>query len=218
MGFLPEALTNYLVRLGWSHGDDEIFSREEMIQKFDINNIGRSPSVFNMDKLLWLNAHYIKTGDPERLAGLLLPFLAERKIIPGPGAPKLSAVIRTLQERSRTLLEMADAASFYYRAPESYDQVALAKFDKTHLLSVFSEVGNRLETFEAVTAADIDVFFKQLCDDKGWKMPQVGQPVRIALSGSTQAPGIAEIITALGKAEAIKRIDMAKTAVTQLSA
>ena len=218
MGFLPEALTNYLVRLGWSHGDDEIFSREEMIQKFDINNIGRSPSVFNMDKLLWLNAHYIKTGDPERLAGLLLPFLAERGIIPGPDAPKLSAVIRTLQERSRTLLEMADAASFYYRAPESYDQVALAKFDKTHLLSVFSEVGNRLETFEAVTAADIDVFFKQICDDKGWKMPQVGQPVRIALSGSTQAPGIAEIITALGKAEAIKRIEMAKTAVTQLSA
>lgn len=218
MGFLPEALTNYLVRLGWSHGDDEIFSREEMIQKFDISNIGRSPSVFNMDKLLWLNAHYIKTGDPERLAGLLLPFLAERGIIPGPDAPGLSAVIRTLQERSRTLLEMADAATFYYRTPESYDQVALSKFDKNHLLSVFSEVGDRLETFEAATAADIDSFFKQLCADKNWKMPQVGQPVRIALSGSTQAPGIAEIITALGKTEAIKRIEMAKTAVTQLFA
>lgn len=218
MGFLPEALTNYLVRLGWSHGDDEIFSREEMIQKFDISSIGRSPSVFNMDKLLWLNAHYIKTGDPERLAGLMLPILAERGIIPGPGAPKLSAVIRTLQERSRTLLEMADAAIFYYRAPENYDQAALAKFEKNHLLSVFSEVKERLEIVSAVTAADIDEFFKQLCADKGWKMPQVGQPVRIALSGGTQAPGIGEIITVLGKAEASKRIEMAKTAVIQLSA
>lgn len=216
MGFLPEALINYLVRLGWSHGDDEIFSREEMVQKFDIKNIGRSPSVFNMDKLLWLNAHYIKTGDPERLAGLLLPFLTERGITPGAYAPKLTAVIRTLQERSRTLLEMADAAVFYYRAPESYDQAALAKFEKNHLLAVFSEVADRLEIFEAATAGDYDGFLKQLCADQSWKMPQVGQPLRIALSGSTQAPGIAEIIITLGKAEAIKRILMAKDAVPTL--
>ncbi|HEY4743631.1 MAG TPA: glutamate--tRNA ligase, partial [Desulfuromonadaceae bacterium] len=80
MGFLPEALMNYLVRLGWSHGDDEIFSREEMIRKFDIANVGRSASVFNTEKLLWLNAHYIKSGDPERLAGLVAPFLAERGV------------------------------------------------------------------------------------------------------------------------------------------
>jgi glutamyl-tRNA synthetase len=129
MGFLPEALMNYLVRLGWSHGDDEIFSREEMIEKFDISNVGRSAGVFSPDKLLWLNAHYIKTGDPERLAGLLVPFLAERSVDPAAGGPQLAAVVRTLQERARTMIEMADSALFYYKAPVSYDETALAKFD-----------------------------------------------------------------------------------------
>jgi glutamyl-tRNA synthetase len=125
MGYLPEALMNYLVRLGWSHGDDEIFSREEMIQKFDISNVGRSASVFNPDKLNWLNAHYIKTGDPKRLAGLLLPHLSSRAVstLSGPG---LVDVVRTLQERAQTLEEMAERAIFYYNAPASYDEAALA--------------------------------------------------------------------------------------------
>lgn len=208
MGFLPEALINYLVRLGWSNGDDEIFSRDEMVQKFDINNVGRSASVFNTEKLLWLNAHYIKNGDAERLADLLLPHLSKREVATLAG-PDLVAVVKTLQERAQTLEEMAERALFYYIAPQNYDDAALAKFGKEHLLAVFETVAEKLSTSTAVDGAGFDVLFKEICTEKGWKMPQVGQPVRIALSGGTQAPGIGEIIITLGIEESVRRIKKA---------
>jgi glutamyl-tRNA synthetase len=209
MGFLPEALMNYLVRLGWSHGDDEIFSREEMIAKFDIGGVGRSASVFNTDKLLWLNAHYIKNGDPQRLAELLVPFLKERGVDPTAGGPLLAEVVKTLQERARTMLEMADGAIFYYNAPEVYDESGLAKFDKEHLKAVYSAVKLKLAACSASTSAEIDAVFKEICSENSWKMPQVGQPVRVALSGGTQAPGIGEIVMVLGMNETIKRLEKA---------
>lgn len=210
MGFLPEALTNYLVRLGWSHGDDEIFSREEMVAKFDIANVGRSASVFSPDKLLWLNAHYIKTGDPQRLAELLTPFLKERGVDPAAGGPALASAITTLQERARTMIEMADAALFYYIAPVTYDKAGMAKFGQEHLLAVYSAVITKLATSTAATAAEYDLLFKEICTEQSWKMPQVGQPVRIALSGSTQAPGIGEIIATLGREETLQRMEDAR--------
>jgi len=209
MGYLPEALNNYLVRLGWSNGDDEIFSREEMVQKFDITNVGRSPSVFNPDKLNWLNAHYIKTGDPDRLAELLKPHLASRGV-GDTSAPDLAGVIRTLQERAQTLEEMAERALFYYQAPQAYDEPPLAKVDKQHLSAVFTVVADRLAAATATTAAEFDALFKEICSENSWKMPQVGQPVRVALSGSTQAPGIGEIVMALGLAETVVRIVRAR--------
>ena len=209
MGYLPEALINYLVRLGWSHGDDEIFSREEMIAKFDIANVGRSASVFNPDKLNWLNAHYIKTGDPERLADLLLPHLSSRGVSTLNG-PDLLAVVRTLQERAQTLEEMAERALFYYSAPQAYDEAALAKFEKDHLSAVYATVAERLSTSTATSAVEFDQLFKDICTDNGWKMPQVGQPTRIALSGGTQAPGIGEIIEVLGVEQAVRRIESAR--------
>jgi glutamyl-tRNA synthetase len=205
MGYLPEALLNYLVRLGWSHGDDEIFSREEMIEKFDINNVGRSASVFNTEKLNWLNAHYIKNGDPERLADLLLPHLSARDVTTLNG-PDLLAVVKTLQERAQTLEEMADRAVFYYNAPDSYDEAALAKFDKEQLLAVCAAVAEKLSAASTDDIAGIDALFKEVCAENSWKMGQVGQPVRIALSGGTQAPGIGEIIITLGVSETIRRI------------
>ena len=209
MGYLPEALINYLVRLGWSNGDDEIFSKDEMIQKFDINNVGRSASVFNTEKLNWLNAHYIKNGDPERLAALLLPHLSARAVTTLNG-PDLMAVVKTLQERAQTLEEMAERAVFYYNAPVSYDEIALAKFDKEQLLAVFTAVTEKLSTAPANDVAAIDSLFKDICTENVWKMGQVGQPVRIALSGGTQAPGIGEIVVTLGLEETIRRIQRAR--------
>ena len=209
MGYLPEALINYLVRLGWSHGDDEIFSRSQMIEMFAIENVGRSASVFNPDKLNWLNAHYIKTGDPERLADLLLPHISGRGVSTLNG-PDLLAVVRSLQERAQTLEEMAERALFYYQAPQSYDEAALAKFDKAHLSAVYGAVAERLSASGAASAAEFDQIFKDICTDNGWKMPQVGQPTRIALSGGTQAPGIGEIIQALGVEESVRRINSAR--------
>ena len=209
MGYLPEALNNYLVRLGWSHGDDEIFSRAEMVEKFDINHVGRAPSVFNPDKLNWLNAHYIKTGDPVRLAELLKPHLASRGVT-DTSASDLSGVVTTLQERAQTLEEMAERALFYYQAPQSYDEAALAKFDKPHLAAVFTAVATRLAAEQPADTAAVDALFKEICSENNWKMPQVGQPVRVALSGSTQAPGIGEIVMALGVVETVARIERAK--------
>lgn len=209
MGFLPEALTNYLVRLGWSNGDDEIFSRDEMIQKFDIHNVGRSASVFDTEKLLWLNAHYIKNGDPARLANLLLPHLSSRGVTTLDG-PDLKAVVKTLQERAQTLEEMAERAVFYYNAPLCYDDAALAKFNKEQLEVVFKAVTEKLSSASADDAIGVDGLFKEICTENGWKMGQVGQPVRIALSGGTQAPGIGEIVVTLGMAETIRRINKAR--------
>ena len=111
MGFLPEAMVNYLVRLGWSHGDQEIFSMDELIDKFSLESVGKAAGVFNPDKLLWLNAHYIKTGDPVRLGELLREYLAVTGICTDAG-PDLPAVVRTLQERARTMVEMAEGAAF----------------------------------------------------------------------------------------------------------
>jgi glutamyl-tRNA synthetase len=213
MGYLPEALMNYLVRLGWSHGDDEIFSREEMIQKFEIGDVGRSAGVFNTEKLNWLNAHYIKAADPERLADLLLPHLSSRGVSTLNG-PDLMAVVKTLQERAQTLEEMAERALFYYNAPEAYDQAALAKFDKGHLSAVFTAVADRLTASTGASAAEMDALFKEICSENSWKMSQVGQPTRIALSGGTQAPGIGEIVEVLGVEEATRRIIRAREVVT----
>lgn len=212
MGYLPEALNNYLVRLGWSHGDDEIFSREEMTQKFDIAHVGRSPSVFNPEKLNWLNAHYIKTSDPARLAELLKPHLATRGVTET-NVPDLAGVVATLQERAQTLEEMAERALFYYQAPQAYDEAALAKFDKPHLAAVFMTVAAKLSAAQPADTAAVDALFKEICTENSWKMPQVGQPVRVALSGGTQAPGIGEIVMALGIAETIARLERANRVV-----
>jgi len=206
MGYLPEAMVNYLVRLGWSHGDDEIFSREELLEKFTVEAIGKSAGVFNPDKLLWLNAHYIKTGDPSRLAELLLPFLRERGVDPADGGPDLALAISTLQERAHTMLELADGALFYYRSEVTYDEAAAAKnLTATHLhhLAAFME---QLAPWEEMTPAGIESLFKDFCATQGIKMGQIGPSVRVALCGVTTSPAIYDVIAVLGRDEAIRRL------------
>ena len=205
MGFLPEAMVNYLVRLGWSHGDEEIFTLGDLIEKFTIEAVGRSAGVFNPDKLLWLNAHYIKIGDPQRLATLLLPFLAERGIDVGAG-PELTAVIRTLQERSRTMLEMADGAIFYYKPEFEYDEKSVAKFLTPAGRELCAELAARLEKSEDVGHDAIAALFDGLCADRGVKMKDVAQPARFALTGGAASPGIYEVIGVLGREETVRRI------------
>jgi glutamyl-tRNA synthetase len=209
MGYLPEALINYLVRLGWSCGDDEIFNREEMIQKFDISGVGRSASVFNTEKLNWLNAHYIKNGDPGRLADLLLPHLAKRDVTTV-GGPDLMLVVKTLQQRAQTLEEMADRALFYYVAPVSYDEAALAKYEKEKMLAVYDTAVVKFTAAGTVDEAVVEALLKEISIELEVKMGLVGQPIRIALSGSAQAPGLGEIIVALGLEETIRRVQKAR--------
>jgi len=208
MGFLPEAMVNYLVRLGWSHGDDEIFSREELIEKFSIEAVGRSAGVFNPDKLLWLNHHYIKSGDPQRLAGLLVPFLRERGIDPAAG-PDLAAVVKTLQERARTMVEMADGAAFYYRSDFPYEVEAVAKFLTPDVVPLYDGLLARFATLSDFTHDGIETAFKELCAEQGIKMGKIGPPVRVALCGGTTSPSIYEVLEVLGRDEGRRRIERA---------
>jgi glutamyl-tRNA synthetase len=209
MGFLSEAMVNYLVRLGWSYGDEEIFSREELIDKFTIEAVGKSAGVFNPDKLLWLNHHYIKSGDPARLAELLRPFLVERGVDPAAGGPDPVTVVKTLQERSRTLLEMADGAVFYFRSDFDFDPEAAAKFLTPAVVPLFEDLVQRLNSPGSLDHSGIEQAFKQLCADKGIKMGQIGPPVRVALCGATTSPSIYEVIEVLGREETCARITRA---------
>ena len=208
MGFLPEAMVNYLVRLGWSHGDEEIFSREELIEKFAIEAVGKSAGVFNPDKLLWLNHHYIKSGDPERLAVLLVPFLKERGVDPATG-PSLPAVVKTLQERARTMLEMADGAVFYYCSDFDYDPEAAAKHLKPEVAGLYRALLAKLDALPVFGHDAIEQAFKELCAEEGIKMGQIGPPVRIALCGGTTSPSIYEVLGVLGREESRRRIERA---------
>jgi glutamyl-tRNA synthetase len=208
MGYLPEAMVNYLVRLGWSYGDEEIFSLEDLIQKFSIENVGRSAGVFNTDKLLWLNAHYIKNGDPIRLAGLVTPFLKERGVDPSSG-PDLVAVVKTLLERAKTMLELADGALFYYRSDFPYDEKGAGKFFTAETPALLQNLTARLEAAGSLTVESIEGVFKEICEQQGIKLGQIGPAVRLALSGSTASPGIYEMIEVLGLAETRKRLERA---------
>jgi len=209
MGLLPEAMINYLVRLGWSFGDEEIFSREELIEKFSIEAVGKSAGVFNPEKLLWLNAHYIKTGDPERLANLLLPFLDERGVATVAGGPSLPAVVKTLQERSKTMLEMADGALFYYVRDLVFDEESLIKHVKPESSGYLHALVNALGAIAAFSHDSIEAAFKAVCTDLGIKMGQIGPVVRIALSGGTVSPSIYEVMEVLGREETCRRLERA---------
>lgn len=209
MGLLPEAMINYLVRLGWSHGDEEIFSREELIEKFTIEAVGKSAGVFNPDKLLWLNAHYIKSGDAERLATLLLPFLAERGVNPADGGPNLAAVVKTLQERAKTMLEMADGAVFYYTPDPVYDAEAVAKQVKPETAGYLQRLAAALAAVADFSHDSIEAVFKEVCSKLGIKMGQIGPAVRIALCGSTVSPSIYEVMEVLGREETCRRLNVA---------
>jgi len=215
MGYLPEAMVNYLVRLGWSCGDEEIFSRDELVEKFTIEAVGKSAGVFNPDKLLWLNAHYIKNGDPQRLAELLVPFLLERGVDPSSG-PDGAAVVRTLQERARTMLEMADGALFYYQHEFSYDEEAASQFLTSVTGPLLADLRCRLAALADFTNESVGGAFKALCTDQGIKLPQIAQPARVALSGKTAAPSIYDVVVVLGQAECLRRLDRAITRCGQL--
>ncbi len=205
MGYLPEALINYLVRLGWSHGDQEIFSREELIQQFSLDNVGKSPSVFDPEKFLWLNAHYLRARSAESLAPLLEPFLAAREHPPKP-ADYLAKAIRTLQPRTHNLVEMADAMQFYMVEDITYDPAAAKKFLSPNMVGPFKKLIASLESLELINEANLESTFQGLCAETGLKLGKIAQPVRVALTGLTVSPGLFEIIDVLGKEAVLGRL------------
>jgi len=205
MGYLPQALVNYLVRLGWAHGDQEVFTLTELVEKFSLENVGKSAAVFNLEKLQWLNGVYIRQEKPETLAGLLLPILEQKGL--RPRSPEwLVEVIETLQERSKTLIEMAEAGEFYFRGDFPMDEKAAKKHLTPAIKEPVEELMGKLESSPEPDEKSLEEMFKEIITARGIKLGALAQAVRVALTGRSVSPGIYEVLKIVGKEEALKRI------------
>ncbi len=207
LGYFPEALLNYLVRLGWSHGDQEIFSKQEMFDYFDFANCGKSAGIFNAEKLLWLNFHYLKARPLEQLAREVRPFIAQRGwTVPGDDA-WLCRMIATLRERAKTLLELVDFASFYLNDAITIDPKAAAKFLKPEIAEPLQALADGLATLDGeFSEAAVQTVFEGMLARFNLKLGQLAQPVRVALTGGTVSPGIYEVIAVLGRDRTVARL------------
>ncbi|MBE9537343.1 MAG: glutamate--tRNA ligase [Proteobacteria bacterium] len=204
MGYLPEAMINFLARLGWSHGDQEIFSKEELIRLFDADNIGKSAGVFNEEKLLWLNAHYIKSRSNSAVAELFLPALKAEGY--ATQTPPPDAAGEAIKERAKTTLELEAMAKIFYSNEITIDEDAATKFiteDKIEMLSDFAE---GLKSITPFTEESISAYMKSFVEERGIKMKNVGPPIRIALTGTMASPDLIKVIKLLGQVESATRI------------
>ena len=207
MGFLPEALVNYLVRLSWAHGDQEIFSPQELIDLFSLDAVGKSPAVFNTEKLLWLNAHYIKEANPERL-------MEEMKIlwpadIQMGDAVFIKKVIADLQPRVKTLVEMATMAGFYFADQVQYEEQAAQKFLVPDMTAYLQAMVAAIPAVHNFNKDGIEDFLKAFVQERDIKFKVIAQPLRVALTGKTVSPGIDEVMVTLGKDRVVQRINTA---------
>lgn len=212
MGYLPDALINYLVRLGWSYGDQEIFTREELIKYFSFDNVGKSSAVFNPEKLLWLNSQYIIKSNPEDLADMVMPFLENAGIIQrGQIIDRqwLSKAIKTLQERAKTLVELAKSLRYYIAEDIVYDEKAKAKFLNEKSRDLLTELKDALNAVSDFSASSLETIFKAIVEKHGIKLGNLAQPVRVAITGGTESPGIFEVLEVLGRNKTVKRLERA---------
>ena len=207
-GFLPEAMQNYLVRLGWSSGDQEIFSLDEMISSFDIQDVNRAASAFDIDKLKWLNQHYIKVSDSAQLVSLLSDRLKDRGIDVSSGPP-LDDVVSALRERAQTLDEMADKSEYFFSEFEDYDVNAAQKHLRPVARDMLADVRSRLSVVEPWSAELIHAQVMATVEDYDAKLGKLAQPLRVAVSGTAATPPIDETLMLVGKARTVDRIDRA---------
>ncbi len=207
-GYLSEALVNYLVRLGWSHGDQEIFSKEELIDKFTLDSLGRSPAVSNPEKLNWLNAYYIKKKPAKQLAELILPIMQE-KGCPAQVDNKLAMIIEQLRERSKTLNDFVAQSSYFYADDIEYEQKAKDKFLKEENIPLFNTLIVKLTSIQKFNHSSIHKALEEVVNETGLKFGKIAQPMRVALTGGTVSPGIIEVAEILGRNKVITRLNRA---------
>ena len=212
MGYLPEALVNYLVRLGWSHGDQEIFSIQEMIEKFSFDHVQSSAAVFNPEKLQWLNAEYIKQAEPRHIADLLLPFLEKQGydrdgLVQPQGG--IEAAVPHLRERAKTLVEMVEWTLPYITEPVAMDEAAAGKFLTPAIGPSLNKFVERVKTVDPFSKETLDPVLQTILEEDHLKMGKFAQPLRVALTGRTFSPGIYEVMELLGKDRTLKRIEQA---------
>ncbi|HEX5646070.1 MAG TPA: glutamate--tRNA ligase [Nitrospira sp.] len=209
MGYLPEAMVNYLVRLGWSHGDQELFSRQELIDKFSWKHVQTSAAVFNPDKLLWMNAEYIKTSPPGQVAEALAPLLEQAGL--GDEARNVTAewlaqLVMLVKERTKTLVEMVEWVKPYFGQAVTYDEEAARKFLTPAMAPILQKLLARFEAFPDYSKPTWEESFKKLVEEEGIKMGQLAQPVRVALTGRTASPGLFEVMEVLGRERTLIRL------------
>ncbi|MEQ8212952.1 MAG: glutamate--tRNA ligase [Smithellaceae bacterium] len=205
MGYLPEALVNYLVRLSWAHGDQEIFSQQELIDLFTLDAVGKSPAVFNPEKLLWLNAHYIKEATPERLSEEM------KSLWPAhfhtDDAVFTQKVIADLQPRAKTLVELANMADFYFADQVQYDEQAAQKFLVPDVAAYFEAIAAAIPAVQNFSKKGVEEFLLAFTQEHNIKIKVIAQPLRVALTGKTVSPGIDEVMVTLGKNRVGQRIE-----------
>jgi len=206
MGYFPEALSNYLVRLGWSHGDQEIFSRKELIEKFSLENVGKSAGIFNPEKLLWLNAHYLKTRPLSQLADDVVPFIKAKGYPVPPDKKWRERMVATLQERAKTLVELVELAHFYFSDGIKYDEKATKKFLTSEVRAPLGELIEKFEAINDFNEMNIEAAFNEVLKRHNLQLGKLAQPVRVALTGTTVSPGIYEVLAVLGKERSLVRL------------
>jgi len=208
MGYLPDALINALARLGWSYGDQEKFSREEMVEKFSLESVGRSAGVFNFEKLLDLNAWYMRESDVEALSEAVIPFL-EKLGVERPDKSFLVKAVGTLKMRSKTLVDLAKDALFYFQDEISYESSARDKFLVSQVAVPMRELQKALSRIEGFDQLALEKAFEGFLAASGLTLKAIAQPLRVSLTGRTASPGLFEVMEVLGKERVLKRIDKA---------
>ena len=205
-GYLKEAVINYLVRLGWSHGDQEIFTLEEMIEKFDIKDINKSSSNFSIEKLQWMNQQYLMNLDPVKVAEQLAFYMMEHGIKIETG-PSLVEIVLLLRERSKTLVEMVENSRFFYESIDEYDAKSVKKHIKEGTTAILVSIREKLVNLEGWYADNIHHMVQEVVNEQEVGFPKVAMPLRIAVTGSTMSPSIDTTLDLLGKEKTLDRID-----------
>jgi glutamyl-tRNA synthetase len=208
LGYLPHALLNALARVGWSYGDQEKFTVQELIEKFSLENVGKSAGIFNPEKLLDLNARYIRESDSKDLAEALIPFL-KRLGFEDLDRTKVTGAAETLRMRSKTLVDMAESARFYFEEDLKFDEKADKKFLKPEMAPLMLETRIRIENLPEFTRKDLEGLFLSILNEKKIKLGDIAQPLRVALTGTSVSPGLFEVMEVLGKEKVLRRIDRA---------
>ncbi|MFI3196656.1 MAG: glutamate--tRNA ligase [Methylococcaceae bacterium] len=207
-GYLPEALLNYLVRLGWSHGDQEIFSLDEMINYFDLNDVNGSASTFNMEKLLWLNHQYIMNSEPAHVARHLSWHMGQLGIDPSEG-PALVDVVKAQRERCKTLVEMASVSRYFYKEFDAYDEKSVKKNFTTGSDEVLAQLYHAFAALEIWEGEQLHQIVIDLAERLALNMGKIAQPLRVAVCGSAVSPAIDVTLSLLGREKTLSRIKRA---------
>jgi len=212
-GILPEAMVNYLARLGWSHGDQEIFSRAELIERFDIKDVAPSGAIFDRTKLEWLSHEYLKATAGARLAEMAIPFVERAGLAVPADRARLAAMLESLRERAKTLVELVEVGRFYFERPREYEATAAEKFLTADGARRIERLVKRLEALEPFTADAIEAAVRELAAQLELKLVDLAQLARLAVTGRTASPPIFQVLALLGRDESLARLRAARLAI-----